>query len=44
MVRKPVIEDVYRLENGKLKAHWDVLQDEVPVKESRSGRPMLTGT
>jgi predicted SnoaL-like aldol condensation-catalyzing enzyme len=40
---KPIIAvDIYRVENGKLKEHWDVLQDEVPAKESKNGKQMLT--
>jgi predicted SnoaL-like aldol condensation-catalyzing enzyme len=30
-----------RFENGLLKEHWDVLQDEATAEESRSGLPMF---
>lgn len=36
-----IAADVFRLENGLLAEHWDVLQDEASAKESKSGRPMF---
>ena len=36
-----VAADVVRIEDGHLAEHWDVLQDEVPESESKSGRPMF---
>jgi predicted SnoaL-like aldol condensation-catalyzing enzyme len=33
--------DVMRFENGKIVEHWDVLQTEVPVAQTASGRPMF---
>jgi predicted SnoaL-like aldol condensation-catalyzing enzyme len=33
--------DVVRIENGQLKEHWDVLQDEATEQESLSGLPMF---
>jgi predicted SnoaL-like aldol condensation-catalyzing enzyme len=34
-----VAVDIFRLEDGKIVEHWDVLQDERPTA---SGRPMFT--
>ena len=39
-----VAADVLRLEDGLLKEHWDVLQDEVTKAESVSGLPMFGAT
>ncbi len=39
-----VAADVVRLEDGLLKEHWDVLQDEVTEAESVSGLPMFGDT
>ena len=36
-----VAADVVRFEDGLLKEHWDVLQDEVTEAESVSGLPMF---
>ena len=33
--------DIVRLEDGVLAEHWDVWQDEVSAKESKSGLPMF---
>ena len=33
--------DIFRVENGKLAEHWDVLQEEVPAEKSASGNPMF---
>ena len=38
--RSPV-QDIVRLENGKVAEHWDVIQDEVKKEASRSGPPMF---
>jgi predicted SnoaL-like aldol condensation-catalyzing enzyme len=38
--RSPV-QDIVRLENGKVAEHWDVIQDEVKKEASRSGLPMF---
>ena len=32
-----VVADIVRLENGKLMEHWDVIQSEASVAESKSG-------
>lgn len=38
---KPMIAvDIYRVEDGKIKEHWDVLQEE--VLETASGNPMFS--
>jgi predicted SnoaL-like aldol condensation-catalyzing enzyme len=39
-----IAADVVRFENGLLKEHWDVLQDEATRKESVSGLPMFGST
>lgn len=36
-----VVIDVFRIENGKLAEHWDVLQDEVPVTTALGGIAMF---
>lgn len=33
--------DIFRLEDGKVVEHWDVMQDEVPADKSVSGHPMF---
>jgi predicted SnoaL-like aldol condensation-catalyzing enzyme len=39
-----IAADVLRFEDGLLKEHWDVLQDEATEAESVSGRPMFGDT
>jgi predicted SnoaL-like aldol condensation-catalyzing enzyme len=40
---KPVIVvDMFRIENGRLAEHWDVIQEEVPTEQTASGRPMFS--
>jgi len=40
---KPVVGvDIFRVANGKVVEHWDVLQEEVPAEMTKSGRPMFT--
>lgn len=34
--------DIFRFEEGLVVEHWDVLQDEVPVKGTVAGRHMFT--
>lgn len=34
--------DIFRIENGKLVEHWDVLQPEVPADKTANGNPMFT--
>jgi len=36
-----VVVDVFRIEDGKLAEHWDVLQDEVPVTAALGGISMF---
>jgi len=36
-----VIVDIFRIKNGKFVEHWDVVQDEVPASETKSGNPMF---
>jgi predicted SnoaL-like aldol condensation-catalyzing enzyme len=36
-----IAADVFRIEDGKLAEHWDVLQDEATKAESVSGLPMF---
>jgi len=35
--------DIFRVKEGKLVEHWDVMQEEVPVASTISGRSMFTG-
>ena len=39
-----IAADVVRFEDGLLKEHWDVLQDEATQKEAVSGLPMFGDT
>jgi predicted SnoaL-like aldol condensation-catalyzing enzyme len=36
-----VVVDLFRVENGKLAEHWDVLQNEVPSDSTLGGLPMF---
>jgi predicted SnoaL-like aldol condensation-catalyzing enzyme len=39
---KPMIAvDIFRIKNGKLAEHWDVLQEEVPAENTASKNPMF---
>ena len=39
---KPMIAvDIFRVVNGKLVEHWDVMQEEVPASNTASGNPMF---
>jgi len=39
---KPLVTvDIFRVKNGKLVEHWDVMQEEVPALKTKSGRPMF---
>src|SRR6266568_2054186 len=35
-----IAADILRIEDGVLVEHWDVIQDEATVEQSKSGRPM----
>jgi predicted SnoaL-like aldol condensation-catalyzing enzyme len=39
-----IVVDIVRLEDGKLKEHWDVIQDEASKASSKSGLPMWGST
>jgi len=40
--KKPMVAvDIFRVANGKLAEHWDVLQEEVPASATASGNPMF---
>lgn len=36
-----VVVDIFRIEDGKLAEHWDVLQDEVPAAAGLGGVSMF---
>lgn len=36
-----IIVDIFRIENGLLTEHWDVIQDEATRIESKGGHPMF---
>jgi len=39
---KPMVAiDIFRVANGKLAEHWDVMQEEVPAKQTVNGNPMF---
>jgi predicted SnoaL-like aldol condensation-catalyzing enzyme len=41
---KPMVAvDIFRIQDGKLAEHWDVLQEEVPAGAAKGGRSMFTG-
>lgn len=37
-----VAVDIFRFDDGKVVEHWDVLQEEVLVADTRAGNPMFT--
>jgi predicted SnoaL-like aldol condensation-catalyzing enzyme len=40
---KPMIAvDIFRLKEGKVAEHWDVMQEEVSAANTTSGNPMFT--
>ncbi|MBW8779707.1 MAG: nuclear transport factor 2 family protein [Burkholderiales bacterium] len=36
-----VVVDIFRVKNGKLVEHWDVMQEEVAASQTKSGRAMF---
>ena len=39
---KPLVAiDIFRVANGKVAEHWDVMQEEVPATEAVNGNPMF---
>ena len=39
---KPMIAvDIFRVVDGKVTEHWDVMQEEVPAEKTASGNPMF---
>jgi predicted SnoaL-like aldol condensation-catalyzing enzyme len=42
---KPMIAvDIFRVADGKVAEHWDVMQEEVPASATASGNPMFSST
>lgn len=40
---KPMVAvDIFRVENGRVAEHWDVMQEEVPADRTVSGNAMFT--
>ena len=40
---KPMVAvDIFRINDGKVVEHWDVMQEEVPAAETASGHAMFT--
>jgi len=40
---KPLVAvDIFRVKDGKVVEHWDVMQEEVPTSATASGNPMFT--
>jgi len=40
---KPMVAvDIFRVANGKIAEHWDVMQEEVPAEKSANGNSMVT--
>lgn len=37
-----IVVDIFRLEDGKIAEHWDVVQEEVPVSKSANGNAMTS--
>ena len=40
---KPLVAvDIFKVKDGKVVEHWDVMQEEVPASATASGNPMFT--
>jgi predicted SnoaL-like aldol condensation-catalyzing enzyme len=40
---KPMVAvDIFRVANGKIAEHWDVMQEEVPAAQTANGSSMIT--
>jgi len=40
---KPLVAvDIFKVKNGRVVEHWDVMQEEVPASATASGNPMFT--
>ena len=40
---KPLVAvDIFKMKDGKVVEHWDVMQEEVPAVKTASGNPMFT--
>lgn len=40
---KPLVAvDIFRVKDGNVVEHWDVMQEEVPADQTASGNPMFT--
>ena len=39
-----IAADILRIQDGILAEHWDVIQDEASIEQSKSGMPMFGGT
>ena len=37
-----IVVDIFRLEDGKIAEHWDVVQEEIPALKSANGNPMTS--
>lgn len=37
-----IVADIFRLKDGKIAEHWDVVQEEVPASKSASGNAMTS--
>lgn len=37
-----IVVDLFRVKDGKLVEHWDVVQQEVPAAQTKSGNPMFS--
>jgi predicted SnoaL-like aldol condensation-catalyzing enzyme len=37
-----IVVDIFRLEDGKIAEHWDVVQNEIPASKSESGNAMTS--